>query len=124
MSYDPPRNLRELFMPKMRSLKEQCVSCPFRDDNDEEFGVIVQRLRDLHDAEISNSTPLSLLVVRARERIRHDTETIGDFRCHCTVYDEDMTVKPMTEHRQCPGATKHFVDAGVELTERYRARHG
>lgn len=88
------------------SLPVQCASCPFRDGNNAEFAVIVNRLRK--KAGMRQVLPTSKLVQQARSKVRVETAMIGTgrFACHHTAYDEDMNVRPLNEHRQCPGAVE------------------
>ena len=110
-------NPRSLFLPKYPELEEQCPSCPFRDGNYDEFGAIVKKLQEVHpDHGVPSHVPLIVVSDMARLRIRDGAQTFGDFSCHHTVYNEDMSTKPQTEWRQCPGATEFFKDAGKEIS--------
>lgn len=95
-------SMRKLFRPKLSELKEQCPSCPFREGNDKEFGAICMSLASLHQEEY----PAPLAV--ARRRIQEEVARFGDFICHCSAYNGDMSLKVTKENRQCPGATKWF----------------
>lgn len=44
----------------------------------------------------------------ARHMVREDLTHSGDFHCHGTVYDAAGNVRPVSEHRQCAGATKWY----------------
>lgn len=115
----PPKNPRLQFRPKLRELKEQCVSCPFRDGNDKEFGAICSKL-------VGGGTKKKVTkaqVAKARAQIRDEATRLGDFACHCTVYDADMNLKPHSERRQCPGATKHFIAAGEAMAQKLAPCH-
>jgi hypothetical protein len=100
-------NPRLLFRPKHAPLKEQCVSCPFRDGNDTEFAQVIQKL----DPTLKGKKLLRHTLA-ARLRIRDEAKTIGEFSCHHTAYDADMNLRPERERRQCPGATTAYVAAG------------
>lgn len=82
----------------------QCPSCPFAKGNDKEFGAVMTKLARAHGEE--NPVPLSV----SRAMVRMEISNMGgDFVCHFTAYNiDDMSLKPRTEHRQCPGATKWF----------------
>lgn len=99
---------RKLWQPRRPQLPAQCASCPFHKDNDAEFSVIVNRLRKKEG--MKPVVPHSKTVKEARSRVRLELLCLGtgEFLCHGTVYGEDMTIKPMSEHRQCPGAAKFF----------------
>lgn len=111
-----PFNPRDFWLPKQQELPEKCVSCPFREGNDEEFGAVCERLRDSEDNPF-RGMPLTKedAVANARESIREQTARLGDFSCHCTVYNADMTQKPRSEWRQCPGASEHYRAEGARL---------
>jgi hypothetical protein len=94
-----------MFLPKLKELDEQCPSCPYRDGNNKEFGVIVNRLRKRHGIP---GAATSWQIGVARIEVRQTGLVTGDFVCHCTAYDQDMNLKPADQHRQCPGATKAF----------------
>ena len=103
-------NPRSLFLPKRAELEEQCPSCPFRDGNHDEFGEVVKQLCKANGRKYAR-----IVAAEARFKIRDEALTFGDFSCHHTVYNEDMSTKPQTEWRQCPGATKYFKKAGKEI---------
>ena len=105
-------NPRKLFLPKLREMPEQCASCPFREDNDEEFGKIIQKLLLMKERREYRGKDLRVQTLIARTNIKHEVRDHGEFHCHCSAYDDDMNVKPVHEHRQCPGATKFYVEAG------------
>ena len=105
-------NPRSLFRPKHPQLKEQCVSCPFREDNDFEFAVIVRKLVKASSGETLTPRQLAGRTTVARYSIREEAKTIGEFACHHTAYDADMKLRPESERRQCPGATAAFIAAG------------
>lgn len=96
-----PLAYRQLFRPKLKELSEQCASCPFRNKNHKAWTAVVNRL-----AEASGVEPNSPLIARAM--IRGEASRFGDFICHCTAYNPDMTLRDPSEHRQCPGATEWF----------------
>lgn len=97
-------NGRELWKPQVPELPVQCASCPFLPDNDTEFGVIVDRLRALHGLE--KACPLS--VFQTRMAVQEEVSGHGDFVCHGTAYTPEMGLRSRNEHRQCPGASKHY----------------
>lgn len=103
-------NPRKLWKPKLQMLKEACASCPFRDDNDGEFSAIVRRLCAAEGVRYHLGR-----VTGARESIRRDAESFGDFSCHHTAYDDHMNLRPFAEHRQCPGAAAYFVASGDKI---------
>lgn len=104
------KNPRLLWSPKLKVMPEQCISCPFREGNDDEFGKICDRL----NPELQRLSPKkrALRIEMARFQLREETAHFGDLSCHQSAYNPDMTVKPYREHRQCPGAAKHFVSLG------------
>lgn len=103
----PDFNPRQFFLPKLPELQEQCPSCPFREGNHEEFGGIVRKL-----CKVEGKSYHPGRTELARAIIREDAESFGDFACHHTVYNDDMSLKDLRERRQCPGATKWFKEAG------------
>ena len=98
-------NLRDMWTPKRLELAHQCASCPFRKGNDDEFGVIVERLNKRYNADGT--------IEQVRFSVQHEAKSNGDFACHQTAYSSDMELQPDREHRQCPGATAAFKAAGV-----------
>lgn len=103
---------RKTWRPKLREASEQCASCPFRLGNDADFGAVVKRLCKKHGMPFTEESTLN-----ARSKIIQDSASNGDFACHATVYGTDMKVKPIGEHRQCPGSTKWFRDGGESTEE-------
>ena len=106
-------NPRDLWLPKLPELKDQCVSCPFRKGNDKEFAEILVKLSLKHgrNPDVTPETPpeaLRAAIEFSRKLVEHDVQKVGDFACHHTAYDENMNIKPVREHRQCPGATKYY----------------
>lgn len=96
---------RRFWMPRMPILSDQCASCPFREGNDPEFGEVVGKLAatmDLEEVDNQDRTDM------ARARIKRDCTHSGEFACHHTAYNEDMSEKPRSEHRQCPGAAEWY----------------
>jgi hypothetical protein len=91
---------RKLWRPKLKEVAKQCSSCPFRIGNDKEFGAIVSKLKG---KKASRS-----LIAHTRLEVRMELEHTGDFACHYTVYYDDMTMRPLTERRQCLGASAIF----------------
>jgi hypothetical protein len=100
-------NPRKLFLPKLKAMPDQCVSCPFREGNDEEFGEIIRKLAASHNVSHGGGD-----VAFARELVHSDATKAGDFVCHLSAYTSEMELRPVEERRQCPGATAHFVAAG------------
>jgi hypothetical protein len=99
-----PKDHRALWQPKFPAVAKQCASCPFRIGNDKEFGEVIRRLRvkfgmpsKVHAEDIRH----------ARFCVRMDAEH-GDFVCHHTAYDGEMNNRPVTDYRQCAGATEAF----------------
>ena len=107
-------NPRELWRPKLPEAASQCASCPFRDDNDAEFGAVMQRLRE----RVGMPGKLKRRdIAYAKYTIRtKDIAHSGDFACHFTAYDKDMNERPRVDHRQCPGATAEFKRQGASRT--------
>lgn len=103
----PKVNPRDLFLPKLPELAEQCPSCPFRSGNDLEFGEIIRKLCASGNVKFSPA-----VVRRARASITDEAKHVGDFSCHHTAYRDDMSLKDVREHRQCPGATRAFKESG------------
>lgn len=97
------RQMRQHWTPKRKEMPEQCVSCPFRKDNDPEFKAVLDKLVKANRGGIADTDA-------ARFMIRKETALMGDFICHQSVYDENMDLRDKSAHRQCPGATKHFKD--------------
>lgn len=95
--------MRNLWKPRLPELPEACASCPFRGDNDEAFGAVVERLCKAAGVRFSK-----LKVHQARRSIQEEATMLGEFACHGTVYNADMSVRPVAEHRQCAGASAHF----------------
>ena len=102
------RELRKMWSPQRPEAREQCPSCPFRDDNDEEWLEICQRL-----AAASGRDPESVDAEYARFSIMREVNNRGDFSCHHTAYNPDMSLKDHKELRQCPGASQFFRDGGL-----------
>ena len=102
-----PKTGRQLFRPKLKELPEQCASCPFKDGNDKEWGDVHKRLAAASGVE----KPLDPRISRWKVRDEIINGFSGDFFCHGTAYNYDMTRRPMSEARQCPGATKLFVES-------------
>ena len=74
----------------------------------EEFGVIIQKLVKEDRGEVLTGLELMMTTESARDSIKNDVERFGDFLCHQTAYNDDMTRKDLKEARQCPGATAYF----------------
>lgn len=104
---------RKTFRPKLRQLKEQCVSCPFRVGNDEAFAEVVKKLAAVEGLELKGKR-LMRQAFSARMQVLHETQVRGDFACHHTAYDADMKLRPESERRQCPGATAAYVEGGLK----------
>lgn len=95
-----------MWKPKRREVSEQCVSCPFREGNDAEFGEVIGKLRKALGmaGEVTDQC-----VKHARKMVRLDLAAGGDFICHKTAYDAEMKMAGSEHHRQCKGATAYFV---------------
>jgi hypothetical protein len=98
------KKMRALFKPKRPEMPAQCASCPFLEGNTEQFKAICDRI-----AASSGEGPVSLRqVAGARRRIRFEVLRNGDFYCHSSVYNADLSMRPTDEWLQCPGATRVF----------------
>jgi hypothetical protein len=98
-------NPKLLWKPKLEELPESCRSCPFRANNNKEFGEVVTRLRNSFGMKGKAS---KMDIAFARFGIYDDVKKSGDFICHGTTYNVDMTRKDCSNHRQCAGATKYY----------------
>ena len=96
---------RKFWQPRREELPQQCAACPFKKNNELEFGEIVRRLFNLQGAG-RKPTPANVRDVRLNVKL--DKARKGDFICHDTVYDDHMRLKPEEGHRQCPGASKWY----------------
>lgn len=91
--------------PKRQEVASQCASCPFRVGNNVEFGEVANRLRRAEGI----MRPASREDVGfARLSLFMEAVEGGDFACHCSVYNADMSKRPMSEWRQCKGATQAY----------------
>lgn len=97
--------MRQFWMPRLRPMEQQCASCPFKDGNDKEFGAIHRRLAAAAGVPVH---PVSVLTSRMRVRADIANAPSGDFICHSSAYTPEMTRRPMTQARQCPGATEFY----------------
>ena len=88
------------------ALPAQCASCPFRDGNDEEWAAVVNRLRVANGLRPVKTK--SKVIKHARTAVRIETGMLGrpNFACHGTAYDDKMNIRPLKDHRQCPGAVE------------------
>lgn len=91
-------------------MAKACASCPFSKGNNEEWGAIVARLQKAHGMPVDTS---GIAIFHARHSIEQDVTKRGDFNCHCSVFDEDMKLKPQSEWRQCAGAAEFYRKGGV-----------
>lgn len=100
---------RKFWSPKRPEATAQCSSCPFRDDNDKEFGSVLQKLGAAEGHPIPEDV-LPGVTAMARIKVRYeDTRHSGDFLCHQSVYKPGYAEKrDQDEWRQCPGATRAF----------------
>lgn len=117
----PLQNPRLLWRPKLPEMPVQCVSCPFRTGNDVEFREVLTRLKN----KGKKSGKLVVSMARAaiaREQLLEETAEIGDFSCHQSAFNPDMTTKPYLEHRQCPGASANFVKSGERKQQEFWAK--
>ncbi len=106
-------NSRDLWTPKRPEVAQQCASCPFRLDNHKEVVPIILRLRKMAGDNRQKVTPKDIM--HFRMTVRMDQSEFGDFSCHGTVYNQDMTQKPQHEWRQCKGATEHYKSCGKPI---------
>lgn len=106
---------QQFWKPRLKPLKEQCASCPFREDNNKEWGEIVQRLwvKMCRPGKVSK-----FQIGVSRFEVMEDVRVRGDFACHCTVYDEKMNQREPSEYRQCPGATAYYLAHQAEKGKR------
>ncbi len=103
---DVKRAARKFFRPKYPECSTQCASCPFLVGNDDEWLAMVKKLRAVLGV-VGRVTKAAALYGRLRARL--DVANRGDFFCHSTVYMSDgKSQRPVSEWRQCPGATKLF----------------
>lgn len=103
-----PFNPRKFWLPRRPELPEQCASCPFREDNEAEFGLIATRL---FKSAGKKKPPTADQIRQVRHNVHMDCQDRGEFICHGTAYNEDMTLKDPKGHRQCPGASKFYRDS-------------
>ena len=103
------KEARALWQPKYPELPEACASCPFRKDNEVEFGVIVGRLQKMFGVPVDMGR---MAVFYARHTIEDDVRNRGDFYCHGTVYNKDMSERDPSERRQCKGASDYYRSGG------------
>lgn len=102
---------RKMWTPQRQEAAAQCASCPFRLGNDQEFAPVVAKLRE----QAGLKGPVKLLhILGTRLAVFEDLKIRGDFSCHSTVYNPDMTQKDQSQWRQCPGATKAYKTRTVE----------
>jgi hypothetical protein len=104
-------NLRALWRPKRKEVPEQCKSCPFRKGNNKEFGEIIKKLGKSHGVDKPS-------VAVARASVKMEATQIGDFVCHLTAYNPDMTLRPKSKNLQCKGATEWFKAHGPQVPEK------
>jgi hypothetical protein len=93
---------RQLWRPRLAELPEQCVSCPFREGNKIEWAGVAAKL-----AAAGGKSFVDFDCVRALVKL-DVSEMGGEFHCHQTVYTDKMMLKPLNEHRQCPGASRYW----------------
>lgn len=106
---------RKFWRPRRPELAEPCVSCPFREGNDLEFGEIIRRLRLMQTGQKFSGPVTAEEVAYARNSVRKELEFSGEFMCHGTVYDEHMRQKPSAGFRQCAGAARCYREAKTHL---------
>jgi hypothetical protein len=100
---------RKTWLPRLPMAPVQCASCPFKKDNDEQFGAIVNALRVSMGMPKLVGRALIRAVAWARLQARGDADRGGEFACHLSVYESGtMKAKPTSEHRQCPGAAARY----------------
>ncbi len=102
------QQVRKLWRPHHPECKEQCTSCPFGTDNDEEFGkVLVKISLATRGTEITQE-----IIDNARAIVRRDATRSGEFICHQSIYLPGMgTHRPRDQWRQCSGASAYYRDA-------------
>ena len=103
-------NMRHLWRPRLPEVKVQCASCPFRKGNGRQFGVIVRKLANQWSTYVKIFCEPDTR--EARKKVKQDVARKGDFACHHTVYNDDMSHKDTSEFRQCPGATEYYRSQG------------
>lgn len=108
LAAQPHESVRRFWKPKREEVSEQCASCPFREGNDAAFGGIMRKL--YKQFELDPPTPAEISA--SRECVKRELEHSGDFVCHLTAYNPDMSLKDGCEHRQCAGATKWWKEGG------------
>lgn len=102
------RELRAMWLPKYPVLARSCASCPFAKGNDTEFGEIVRKLHIKEYGKPPDPKEFPKMIRKARINIKMESAMLGDFICHQTAYNEDMSMRKWEEYRQCPGAAKIY----------------
>lgn len=83
---------------------EPCASCPFREDNFEEFNAIAKKLSAKH----GEPEPDFFQCLTIRERVKTDAIENGILACHLTVYNEETEVGDYENMRPCQGLEQHL----------------
>lgn len=98
------RRVRATFRPKLKEVSEACASCPFRTDNEKEWVATLCRL-----AEKQGVGPIDPNQPKVARRMVHvDVMYSGEFHCHSSVYNPDMSLRDPKHRRQCAGATRFY----------------
>lgn len=102
---------RQMWSPKRPEVKEQCASCPFRDDLEAraKFHAV------LCDVAVANGHPPPSRgrAEYARVQIKTEDAVHGDFFCHLSVYEPGCeTKRPVEEWLQCKGASDWYRAGG------------
>jgi hypothetical protein len=93
-----------MWSPQRKAMPEQCASCPFGEDNDDEWLAVCRKL-----ARDNGMDPDEVNHKEARLNIHIEVSERGDFGCHTSAYDvKTMKLRDSSEIKQCPGATAHF----------------
>jgi hypothetical protein len=115
-------NPRALWRPKLPEREGgPCAGCPFTPGNDEKFGKVVTQLR----TKAGITEPASRGdIAMARALLARDLKYTGDFACHGSAYGPGMEVRPVSEHRQCPGASAKFREGSSYQQEETHGKKG
>lgn len=99
---------RQMWIPKLKEVDEQCASCPFLANNDKEFVDVLQRISD----HAKRGKICKARAEIARLKIKSEMSS-GDFVCRQTVYRKNYaSKKPEKDWRQCKGATDYWRAGG------------
>ena len=70
--------------------RKPCASCPFLPNNNEEFGVIAEKLCE----KFNQPRPNFWAKLSIRENVKNDAISSGQLICHCSIYDSEMNMRP------------------------------